>query len=1591
MERRILLAMPTLWTTDGPGGGGALYGAVIAPNGQDLWVTSDMSGIYHSRDLGQSWQMLNYHSSVGGVNGGSSTKIQFTSDPNTLYITNTSLNVAKSTDGGVTWAALSGWSAGTGYWIGTDLSTTTKILVSNGSNLYLSTNGGTSFSTAYTSSNLYVAGAFFDGSNVYVGTNQGLLISSNGGASFSLAAQQPGQTIMSFTGAKQGSTVRLLVLTTGDATAPDSDPEYLTYGGAYRLDVGGSWVNISSGIAAVPSGGDMHYISMAQNNISIVYTGGGDPVGAPQVFKSSDGGTTWADVFYALPTDVTPNVPNANTATGYEGYHGDLGWWWGGSASGFSVCPTDANKAIVAQNFTQLTTDGGTSWRQTYENPGDSNPAGADTPLHKAYRGIGLTETSVHYLTWTSPTNIFASYTDIDGWRSTDGGASWSHPNYNGVVSNTLYNTVYSGGNLYGATSNVHDMYVSTHLLDSSTNPSWQTGAVVVSADQGANWSNIHSFGAPVVWIQIDPNNANRMYAMVVDGIGSGDAGANGGVWVTSNLNLGASSTWTKLANPPRTQGHPYILKVLNDGTLVATYSGRRAGSPQVFTDSSGVFISTNGGASWIDRSAANMHWYTKEITIDPTDPTQNTWYVGVFNGWSGTGNDLGDLYRTTDRGLTWTKMNLGSVIPTVYGSLSVQSVTINAATKEMYVTTEGYGMLYAPDVTVAGFSASNFSDVPSFPFGTTERVFINPYNSQDVWVASFGGGIVRGGVAPSTLAATTVSSTQINLTWSDNSTNETGFAIDRATDSGFTQNLVTTTAAMNATSASITGLSSGTPYYFRVRATNGFNKSANSSSASATTLSGSNQAPTDIALSSTSIPENQSVGTAVGTLSSTDPDAGNTFTYSLVSGTGSTDNASFTISGSTLQTAAIFNYEAKNSYSIRLRTTDQGGLWFEKTFTISVTNVNETPTDITLSTSSVAENQSVGTAVGTLSTTDPDVGNTFTYSLVSGTGSTDNASFTISGSTLQTAAIFNYEAKSSYSIRLRTTDQGGLWFEKTFTISVTNVNETPTDITLSASSVAENQSVGTAVGTLGTADPDAGNTFTYSLVSGTGSTDNTSFSISGSTLQTAAIFNYEAKNSYSIRLRTTDQGGLWFEKTFTISVTNVNETPTDITLSASSVAENQSVGTAVGTLGTADPDAGNTFTYSLVSGTGSTDNASFAIAGNTLQTAAIFNFEAKSSYSIRVRTTDQGGLWFEKTFTISVLNVAEVAPTITGISTDTGSSSSDGITSDPTLLINGTSEPGMTITVYRGGVLAGTTSANGSGNWTFDYTGTSLADGSYSFTATASDTLGHTTAASAPYAVTIDTAAPTVTGVYVMGSTWTSGFLSFLAGNLSGSSSTYGFAIPVGTGTTQLETLPWRNLDRISVRFSEDVSVAQAQFAIVGSVGSYSVSGFSYNSTDHVATWSLSAVIGPDKLYIALPGSGATPVTDVAGNVLDGEWTNPTSFDQVGATSIFPSGNGVAGGDFAFRFDVLPGDSTGGSLGKVNVADINQTKSRSSLPETTSSYRSDFDGNGLVNVADINYVKSKSSIYSLPVNPPVLPVFSSVSLLLTQDGSLLA
>ncbi|MBN2275499.1 MAG: cadherin domain-containing protein, partial [Bacteroidales bacterium] len=159
------------------------------------------------------------------------------------------------------------------------------------------------------------------------------------------------------------------------------------------------------------------------------------------------------------------------------------------------------------------------------------------------------------------------------------------------------------------------------------------------------------------------------------------------------------------------------------------------------------------------------------------------------------------------------------------------------------------------------------------------------------------------------------------------------------------------------------------------------------------------------------------------------------------------TGNTSFSVSiNATTHIATItpndVNWNGSNT--ITFRAADPSGSFDADAAIFTLTPVNDPPVDITLSASSVQENQPAGTLVGTLSTTDPDAGDSFTYSLVSGTGSTDNSNFTISGSSLLTNTVFDYETKQTCSIRIRTTDSGSLTYEEVFTINILNINEAP-------------------------------------------------------------------------------------------------------------------------------------------------------------------------------------------------------------------------------------------------------------------------------------------------------------------------------------------------------------------------------------------------------------------------------------------------------------------------------------------------------------------------------------------------------------------
>ncbi|MCW3123988.1 MAG: hypothetical protein JWQ38_3480 [Flavipsychrobacter sp.] len=324
---------------------------------------------------------------------------------------------------------------------------------------------------------------------------------------------------------------------------------------------------------------------------------------------------------------------------------------------------------------------------------------------------------------------MMSCFSDIGGIRSLDGGDSWSYT-ASGMSVNSVYRvTETPGGTMFAGTSGIHDMYQSTRLKDAQLDAADANGKIFYSANGGANWTMLHSFGHPVFWLAIDPNDTNTMYASVINNAGSGSAG---GVWRTSNLNALTGSTWTQLAAPPRTEGHPASLIVLNDGKLLCTYSGRIS-SGSTFTASSGVFLYDPAGGTWSDVSAVNMHYWTKDVVLDPSDPTQNTWYVCVFTNWGTTASGQGGLYKTTNRGGVWTKLT-GTTFDRVT-SITFDPLNNNKA----YLTTETQGLFMSNDMNLA---TPSWSPVTSYKFRQPERVYFNPFNKSEMWVSSFGNGM---------------------------------------------------------------------------------------------------------------------------------------------------------------------------------------------------------------------------------------------------------------------------------------------------------------------------------------------------------------------------------------------------------------------------------------------------------------------------------------------------------------------------------------------------------------------------------------------------------------------------------------------------------------------------------------------------------------------------------------------------------------------------------------------------------------------------------------------------------------------------------
>jgi hypothetical protein len=114
--------------------------------------------------------------------------------------------------------------------------------------------------------------------------------------------------------------------------------------------------------------------------------------------------------------------------------------------------------------------------------------------------------------------------------------------------------------------------------------------------------------------------------------------------------------------------------------------------------------------------------------------------------------------------------------------------------------------------------------------------------------------------------------------------------------------------------------------------------------------------------------------------------------------------------------------------------------------FTITQAGVVQTsscpPTDIILAPSSINEKQASGTVVGTLTSIDPDLSDSWVYSLVNLVAYPDNNDFSISGDRVIAVASFDYGIRSSYQIMVRSTDAGGAYFDKVITITISKPSQ---------------------------------------------------------------------------------------------------------------------------------------------------------------------------------------------------------------------------------------------------------------------------------------------------------------------------------------------------------------------------------------------------------------------------------------------------------------------------------------------------------------------------------------------------------------------
>jgi photosystem II stability/assembly factor-like uncharacterized protein len=408
---------------------------------------------------------------------------------------------------------------------------------------------------------------------LYAGTHGvGVLKSTNGGRSWTAtAAPVPGSP---FWGGEYGRYVTVLAVVPTTPTTLYAG----THGGVFKsTDGGASWAAMNTGL---PHGAYVTALALDPTTPTTLYAGayGG-------VFKSTDGGRNWTAMNTGLlsPLSITALAVDPRTPTTlYAGTHGGVFEGWSGGSRWQAI-----NSGLDTSDFTALAVDPTTS---------------------TIYAGKGRDGIYRHV------------------YKRTGGLGTWTAMN----------------------TGLPHGAYVTALALDPTTPTTLYAGTshgeVYKSTNAGQSWTAMNTglpYATEVYALAVDPRTPTTLYA--------GKGGARGrpigssGVFKSTN----GGTSWTAMNTGLHIQEDVHALAV-DPRTPTTLYAGTLA---------SGVFKSTNGGASWTAVNTGLTHPgdygpYSSPVhalALDPTTPT--TLYTGTSRG---------EVYKSTNGGASWTAMNAG-------------------------------------------------------------------------------------------------------------------------------------------------------------------------------------------------------------------------------------------------------------------------------------------------------------------------------------------------------------------------------------------------------------------------------------------------------------------------------------------------------------------------------------------------------------------------------------------------------------------------------------------------------------------------------------------------------------------------------------------------------------------------------------------------------------------------------------------------------------------------------------------------------------------------------------------------------------------